>query len=140
MKAACAALLFLLVSLPALAAPESFSNPAMEQRARHLQRELRCLVCQGESLDESSAPLAADLRRLVRAHMAAGESDAQIKTFLVARYGNFILMDPPFEADTYALWLTPFVVLMAGGGVAFWVVRRARRSASRSKAMIISDC
>ena len=140
MKAACAALLFLLVSLPALAAPESFSNPAMEQRARHLQRELRCLVCQGESLDESSAPLAADLRRLVRAHMAAGESDAQIKTFLVARYGNFILMDPPFEADTYALWLTPFLMLMVGGGVAVWVVRRARRSASRSKAMIISDC
>jgi cytochrome c-type biogenesis protein CcmH len=128
MKAARLALLLLLFSLPTFAAPESFSNPAMEQRARHLQRELRCLVCQGESLDESSAPLAADLRRLVRAHMVAGESDAQIKKFLVARYGNFILMDPPFEADTYALWLTPFLVLIIGGGVALWVVRRARKS------------
>ena len=133
MKAARAALLALLFSLPAFAAPGGFSNPAMEQRARHLQRELRCLVCQGESLDESSAPLAADLRRLVRAHMAAGESDAQIKKFLVARYGNFILMDPPFEADTYALWLTPFLVLLAGGGVAFWVVRRARNSPADPK-------
>lgn len=123
-----AALLLLFFLFPALAAPEGFSNPAMEQRARHLQRELRCLVCQGESLDESSARLAADLRRLVRAHMAAGESDAQIKKFLVARYGNFILMDPPFESDTYVLWLTPFLVLMAGGGIAFWVVRRARKA------------
>jgi cytochrome c-type biogenesis protein CcmH len=119
--------LFLFLAAPALAVSESFSNPVLEQRARHLQRELRCLVCQGESLDESSAPLAADLRHLVRAQIAAGRSDAQIKAFLVARYGDFILMDPPFQQNTYALWLAPFLVLVAGGGVAFWVVRRARK-------------
>jgi len=127
MKKAGAVFLFLFLAAPALAVPETFSNPAMELRARHLQRELRCLVCQGESLDESGAPLAADLRHLVRAQIAAGKSDDEIKTFLVARYGNFILMEPPFEADTYALWLTPFLALVLGGGIAFWVVRRAQK-------------
>src|SRR5512135_803199 len=86
-------------------APDSLSDPALEARARTLQKELRCLVCQGESLDESNAPLAVDLRRLIRAHIKAGDSDAAIKNFLVARYGDFILMQPPFEANTYALWL-----------------------------------
>jgi cytochrome c-type biogenesis protein CcmH len=95
-------------------------------RARALQKELRCLVCQGESLDESNAALAVDLRHLIREHMRAGESDEQIKQFLVSRYGDFILMKPPFDPGTYALWLTPFAVLIAGIGVSIWVVRRSR--------------
>src|ERR1700722_9650957 len=111
-------LLFLACPAPvfAAAAPDSFANPALETRARALQRELRCLVCQGESIDESGAPLAADLRALVRAHIAAGESNQQIKDYLVARYGDFILMQPPFQPDTFALWLAPFLVLVGGGG------------------------
>ena len=76
---------------------------------------MRCLVCQGESIDESSATLAADLRQLVREQIAAGKSDQQIKDFLVARYGDFILMKPPVQADTWLLWLAPFLVLGAGG-------------------------
>ena len=108
-------------------APDALSDPALEARARNLQKELRCLVCQGESLDESNAPLAVDLRRLIRAHIKAGESDTAIKNFLVARYGDFILMRPPFETYTYALWLTPLAVLMLGTGIATWVVLRARK-------------
>ena len=104
----------------------TFSNPAMETRARALQRQLRCLVCQGESIDESQAPLAAELRHLVREQMAEGRSDSQIRQFLVARYGDFILMRPPLQPDTYVLWLAPFVVLLGAGGVAYWVIRRAK--------------
>jgi cytochrome c-type biogenesis protein CcmH len=102
-----------LMPRPALAAPVagSFADPAMEARARALQRQLRCLVCQGESIDESNASLAADLRHLVRQQMAEGKSDAQIKQYLVA---------------PYVLWLAPFVVLLGAGGVAFWAIRRAK--------------
>jgi len=123
------AALLLLVSAAASAAPApgTLADPAQEARARALQRELRCMVCQGESIDESNAPLAADLRALVRAHIQAGESDDQIKQFFVARYGDVILMQPPFDANTYALWLTPFLVLIAAAGVAMWVVVRAAR-------------
>jgi cytochrome c-type biogenesis protein CcmH len=121
--------LLLILSLQAASAataPESLANPAQEARARALQKQFRCLVCQGESLDESGAPLAADLRRLIREHIARGETDAQITNYLVARYGDFILMKPPFEEDTYILWLAPFAVLLLGGGIAFVIVRRAR--------------
>lgn len=123
------AALFFLVSAAAHAAPApgALTDPAQEARARALQKELRCMVCQGESIDESNAPLAADLRALVRAHIRAGESDDQIKQFLVARYGDVILMQPPFDADTYALWLTPFLVLMSAAGVAIWLVVRAAK-------------
>ena len=107
--------------------PDSFADPAMESRARALQRQFRCLVCQGESIDESRADLAADLRHLVRQQMADGKSDQQIKDFLVARYGNFILMDPPMEPNTYVLWLAPFAVLIGAGVIAIVVIRRARR-------------
>ena len=123
--------LLLLLSAPAIGAPapDSFADPALESRARALQRQLRCLVCQGESIDESGATLAADLRHLVRQQIAAGKSDAEIKAFLVARYGDFILMQPPLQGDTLILWLAPFVVLLGAGGVAFWAIRRARPAA-----------
>jgi cytochrome c-type biogenesis protein CcmH len=106
---------------------DRFSDPGLEERARNLQRQLRCLVCQGESIDESNAPLAADLRHLVRQQIAAGQTDAQIQAYLVSRYGNFILMKPPLEPDTYILWLAPFAVLIGAAGVAMWVISRARR-------------
>ncbi|MEI9887069.1 MAG: cytochrome c-type biogenesis protein [Rhizomicrobium sp.] len=121
-------LLFAAGAALAVPAPGTLADPAQEARARALQKELRCMVCQGESIDESNAPLAADLRALIRARIAAGESDAEIKDYLVARYGDFILMKPPFEASTYALWLTPFLVLIVAGGVAIWVVIRAGKT------------
>jgi len=105
---------------------EIMSDPAKEARARDLSRELRCMVCQNQSIDDSEAPLARDLRLLVRERIAAGDSDAQVIDFLVARYGDFILMEPPLQADTYVLWLAPFVVLLGAGGVAFWAIRRAK--------------
>lgn len=120
--------LALLGAAPAFAqaGPERLADPKLEARAVALQRELRCLVCQGESLDESNAQLADDLRRLIRAKIAAGESDKQITDYLVSRYGDVILMKPPLETDTYALWFGPLVVLVVGGLVLAVVIRRAR--------------
>ena len=103
----------------------AFSDPVMETRARAMQRQLRCLVCQGESIDESNSPLAADLRRLVREQMAAGKTNSEIEDFLVARYGDFILMKPPLQSNTWLLWLAPFLVLGAGGAVAWITVKKA---------------
>ena len=130
------ALLLMLVSLlaaptfsraqpPDISAVETFSDPALESRARNLQRQLRCLVCQGESIDESNSPFAADVRHLVRQQIAQGQSDRQIQDFLVARYGDFILMKPPVQPNTWLLWLAPFLVLGAGGAVAWGVVKKA---------------
>lgn len=129
MRRAALGLLILLRASWALAspAPDSLSDPAQEARARALQKELRCLVCQGESLDESNATLAVDLRRLIRARIRAGDSNEKIENYLVSRYGDFILMEPPFESRTYALWLTPFGVLILGAGIAGLVVIRARK-------------
>ena len=87
--------------------------------------ELRCLVCQGESIDESNSPFAADVRHLVRQQIAQGQSDRQIQDFLVARYGDFILMKPPVQPNTWLLWLAPFLVLGVGGAVAWGVVKKA---------------
>jgi len=128
-------LAFLLLSSAALAAPvpDSFADPAMEARARELQRELRCLVCQGQSIDESNAPLAADLRHLVRQQMAEGRSDSEIRDYLKARYGDFILMQPPLESGTWLLWLTPFLALGVAGGIGWTVVSRARKAANSAE-------
>jgi cytochrome c-type biogenesis protein CcmH len=101
----------------------------METRARALQKELRCVVCQGESIDESNAPIAADIRKLIRERIAAGDSDKQIKDYLVSRYGDFVLMKPPLEPSTWLLWFGPAAVLLAGGGVGAIVVTRARKRA-----------
>jgi cytochrome c-type biogenesis protein CcmH len=108
---------------------EIMSDPAREARARDLSRELRCMVCQNQSIDDSEAPLARDLRLLVRERIAAGDSDAQVIDFLVARYGEFVLLKPRLEPHTLLLWLLPPLVL-AGGGVALWLnSRRRSRSA-----------
>ena len=109
---------------------EIMSDPIKEARARDLSRELRCMVCQNQSIDDSEAPLARDLRLLVRERIAAGDSDAQVIDFLVARYGEFVLLKPRFESHTLLLWLLPPLAL-AGGGVALWLHgRRRSRSAA----------
>jgi cytochrome c-type biogenesis protein CcmH len=110
----------------AAAAADKLSDPKLEARAVALQKELRCLVCQGESLDESNAPLAADLRRLIRERIVAGDTDAGITNYLVARYGDFILMKPPVDRDTYLLWFGPVGLLVFGGAIAGLVGWRAR--------------
>jgi cytochrome c-type biogenesis protein CcmH len=104
---------------------ETFSDSTMEARARNLQRQLRCLVCQGETVDESNSPFAADVRHLVRQQIADGQSDRGIEDFLVARYGAFILMKPPLQSNTWLLWLAPFGVLVLAGAVAGVVIRKA---------------
>jgi cytochrome c-type biogenesis protein CcmH len=107
---------------------EMMSDPAKEARARNLSRELRCMVCQNQSIDDSEAPLARDLRLLVRERIAAGDSDAQVIDFLVARYGEFVLLKPRFEQQTLLLWLVPPLVLI-GGGIALWIQLRRRAKA-----------
>jgi len=104
---------------------EMMADPAKEARARNLSRELRCMVCQNQSIDDSEAPLARDLRLLVRERIAAGDSDAQVINFLVARYGEFVLLKPRFERQTLLLWLIPPLVLF-GGGAALWMHTRRR--------------
>lgn len=108
--------------------PERLANPQQEARAVALQKELRCVVCQGESLDESNAPLAADLRRLIRAMIEKGQTDGQIENYLVARYGDFVLMKPPLGPETYLLWFGPLVALAIAGAAAAAAIYRAQRS------------
>ncbi len=112
--------------------PAHLSDPRLEARAVALQKQFRCLVCQGESLDESNADLAKDLRRLIRARILAGDSDKQITDFLVSRYGDFILMKPPLQENTYLLWFGPLLVLLIAGSVAGWVVVKARARAHQT--------
>ncbi|OAF10739.1 cytochrome C biogenesis protein CcmH [Bradyrhizobium centrolobii] len=104
---------------------EIMADPAKEARARELSRELRCMVCQNQSIDDSEAPLARDLRLLVRERIAAGDSNSQVLDFLVARYGEFVLLKPRFERQTLLLWLLA-PVLLAGGGLALWLQIRRR--------------
>jgi cytochrome c-type biogenesis protein CcmH len=96
---------------------ERLPNPAQEARARALFKDVRCLVCQNESIDDSEADLAHDLRQLVRSQVAAGKSDAEIKRYLTDRYGEFVLMTPAFSWTNVALWAGPFVVVVAGAGL-----------------------
>src|SRR5271166_6994051 len=105
---------------------EMLSDPQLEARARALSRELRCMVCQNQSIDDSEAPLARDLRILVRERLRAGDSDPQVMNFLVSRYGEFVLLRPPFEWHTAILWLTPVLALLAGAIALLAALRRRR--------------
>jgi cytochrome c-type biogenesis protein CcmH len=130
-----ALLLMAVMTGAAIAAqPGALSDPKLEARAVTLQKELRCLVCQGESLDESNAPLAADLRHLIRVRIAVGDTNEEVERYLVARYGDFILMKPPLEPQTYLLWFGPFAVLLLGGTIVGTVVFRARKKLKAEKA------
>lgn len=125
--------LMLAVAGPAVISPswavqpdEILDDPVLEARARALSKEIRCLVCQNESIDSSNADLARDLRILVRERMTAGDSDAEVKAYLVARYGDFVLLDPPVKPSTYLLWFGPALALVLGAvGVFVFFTRRA---------------
>ena len=103
---------------------ERLTDPVLETRARALSQELRCLVCQNQSIDESNADLAHDLRVLLRQRLVAGDTDRQVLDYVVARYGVFVLLHPPFAPATYLLWLTPPALVL---GAAIFLVLRARR-------------
>lgn len=121
-------LIFAAVPVSAYDPGAELPNAADEARARDLFRELRCMVCQNQSIDDSNAPLAQDLRALVRERVAAGDSNTEIKDYLVARYGEFVLLKPRIETETILLWATPAIVLIAGA-VAVVLAARRRKSA-----------
>ncbi len=103
---------------------EKLADPALEARARAISQELRCLVCQNQSIDDSDATMARDLRLMVRERLKAGETDAQVMQAVTDRFGNFVRLDPPMNGATIALWLIPFAVLALGGALAFTQLRQ----------------
>lgn len=120
---------------------EMLSNPVLEARARAISKDLRCMVCQNESIDESEAPLARDLRLLVRQRLLAGDSDQQIIDYLVSRYGEFILLKPPLSWNTIALWGAPPALLLIGVAMIVMVERRRRaaRAATESAKLTAAE-
>jgi len=131
-------LLLLLPLLASLASPalavqpdEVMKDPALETRARALSSELRCLVCQNESIDDSEAPLARDIRVLIRERIGKGESNDSVRAYLVSRYGDFILLKPPFKPETLLLWLSPVLMLGLGVMAAYCARRRAPSATPR---------
>ena len=123
----------LAVLLSALSAPaasvepdEILADPALENRARAISKQLRCLVCQNQSIDDSDAPLARDLRIVVRERLTAGASDDEVVRFVAERYGDFVLLSPPFKAKTYALWLGPAAIFLIGAAAVAAFLRRRR--------------
>src|SRR5258707_3499635 len=129
-------MLALVALSPAIAVgpDEVLSDAALETRARALSKELRCMVCQNQSIDDSDAPLAHDLRVLVRERLQAGESDQQVIDFLVARYGEFVLLRPRFSWHTALLWLAPAAMLLIGGCALLVLARRYRTGLNRANA------
>jgi len=124
-----AAALFLSLSAPAFAVQpdEVLKDPAMEARAREISKELRCLVCQNQSIDDSNAPLARDLRVLVRERLVAGDDNTDVLGYITARYGDYVLLRPPFKASTYVLWIGPVIILLLGAlGAALFLRGRNR--------------
>jgi cytochrome c-type biogenesis protein CcmH len=146
-----AAVLLVTVGAPSVWAvepSERLSDPALEVRARAISEELRCLVCQNQSIDESGADLAHDLRVLVRKRLVAGDTDQQVLDYIVARYGVFVLLDPPFEPATLVLWLAPPMLVLSAGGLLLWRACRRRpapaspeltREESARAAALLSD-
>lgn len=135
MTARLLALMLLAAALPALAVEpdEILDDPGLEARARVLSKDIRCLVCQNESIDSSNAEMAKDLRVLVRERLVAGDSDQEVFDYLVARYGDYVLLEPPMRPRTYLLWFGPALLLLLGGlGVALFF--RGRRKAAAQPA------
>lgn len=122
-------LLLLIACAPSLAVQpgEMLDNPVLEERARNLSAGLRCMVCQNQSIDDSDAELARDLRVLVRERLVAGESDEQVIDYVVSRYGEFVLLQPRFSARNALLWATPALLLLAGAIFLFATARRRRK-------------
>ncbi|GAB5471367.1 MAG: cytochrome c-type biogenesis protein CcmH [Rhodospirillales bacterium] len=122
-----------MAALPASAIDdrERLADPALEERARTLFKDVRCVVCQNQSIDDSEAQIARDLRVLIREQVSAGRQDGEILTFLTDRYGDYVLLEPPFRASTLLLWLAPLLVLLAGGSVIWMVFRRRPEAATQ---------
>jgi len=128
------ACLSLFVSVARAVEPdEMLPDPAQEARARALTKDLRCVVCQNQSVDDSDAPLAKDIRVLVREQVSQGQSDQQVIDFIVARYGKFVLLNPPLEGDTALLWIGPFAVFLLGLGMAILFIRRPGTATSSTQ-------
>jgi len=120
-----AALLIALAGMAAAVEPdEILDDPALEARAREISKDIRCVVCQNEPIDSSNAGVARDLRLLIRERLVAGDSDDEVRQYLVDRYGDYVLFKPPFKPSTYALWLAPFVLLGLGSVAAGAALRR----------------
>lgn len=140
MRRLLSAVLFLLMfwaSALAVQPDEILKNPALEARARALSTELRCLVCQNQAIDDSDAPLARDLRLLIRERLVAGDSDEKVLGFIVGRYGEFVLLRPRFETKTILLWAGPFAVLLLAG--LFLLTRRRANWAGNAEAPLSTD-
>jgi cytochrome c-type biogenesis protein CcmH len=115
---------------------EQLADPRLEARARHIGSELRCLVCQNQSIDDSDAALASDLRIILRERLMAGDTDQQAIDYIVARYGSYVLLKPPFDPETLVLWLGPFLALAAGGlGVGLYLRHRMQAVAAAPAAL-----
>ena len=119
--------------LPAAEEPLEFDSPEQEARYRNLTEELRCAVCQNQNLADSDAPLAQDLRREIYEMMLAGQTDDEIKSFMVDRYGDFVLYRPPIQGNTVALWVMPGAVLLVGAAAVFATVRKRNRRLAAQK-------
>jgi len=130
---ALAVLAFALAAL-AVEPDEILDDPVLEGRARELSEDIRCLVCQNESIDSSNAELAKDLRILVRERLVAGDSDQEVLDYLVERYGDFVLLNPPFKPQTYLLWFGPAAILLLGGLAVAAYFRQRRRDAGPAPA------
>lgn len=134
--------LALLLALPvwisaagAVEPDEMLDDPVLEQRARALSAEIRCVVCQNESIDSSNAEIAHELRVLVRERLVAGDTDQEVRDYLVARYGDFVLLRPPMKPETYLLWFGPFLILLIGVVAVFVYFRRQRAAAGLPAAL-----
>ena len=139
-RAALLAVLLSVLSTPAASVEpdEILADPALENRARAISKQLRCLVCQNQSIDDSDAPLARDLRIVVRERLTAGASDDEIVRFVAERYGDFVLLSPPFKATTYALWLSPAAIFLIGAAAVAVFLRR-RRAGGRGEEAALSE-
>ena len=134
-----ATLLLVAASAAAIDAEAPLPEPAMQARYEQLARELRCLVCQNETIADSTAPLAADLRRELRRMIAAGQSDEQVREFLTARYGDFVLYRPPVTGRTWLLWAAPALLLLVALGTAVTIILRKARAARENAGLLDLD-
>lgn len=141
MRALLLTLLLLFSAAPAGAVQpdEVLPDPTMEHRAREISRDLRCLVCQNQSIDDSNAPLARDLRVLVRDRLKAGDSDTQVMDYVTDRYGDYVLLRPPFKATTLVLWIGPFVILGLGALATLIFLRRRRQETAVADTPALSE-
>ena len=128
---AAAGLMLVVTSAPAVEPDEILADPVLEARARAISRELRCVVCQNQSIDDSNAPLAHDMRVLVRERVQLGETDDQVRAYLVQRYGNYVLLKPPLQLDTIVLWFSPLLFLCIGAALVWSYFRTMKHQAAQ---------